>query len=253
MPVRSPLIFRAASGVIVEGMKKHLLSLVAVFVGLAGHLQADDAGYLAADAIDPKAVLPNPPAPDSAVVEKEIELILQKQATRTEADLARYKSEENYNAYVLTGVVGKWFSPDNAAHISRTMLLLDRVAVSVAPIVAAAKTDWQRPRPFLQNSRIYPPVERPKDSSYPSGEATRAMLDALILGQLMPDAKAPLVARAAQVGDDGEVVGIYFPSDVAAGQKLALALFEKLMANPDFQNDLAEVKAEIVAERAKTQ
>ncbi len=103
----------------------------------------------------------------------------------------------------------------------------------------------------MQDSRVHPPIDLPKNDSYPSGHSTVGNLDALILAELAPDLKDQLLARGEQIGTDRIIGGVHFPSDVAAGHTLAQALFAKFMASPDFQADLAKAKAEIAAVRAK--
>ncbi len=80
---------------------------------------------------------------------------------------------------------------------------------------------------------MHPPIELPKNASYPSGHSTVGNLDAMILAELIPDQKDALLKRGQQIGDDRIVAGVHFPSDVEAGHKLAEDLFARLKANPN--------------------
>jgi acid phosphatase (class A) len=57
--------------------------------------------------------------------------------------------------------------------------------------------------------------------------------------------------RATAYGESRVVCGLHFPSDVAAGQALAEAVFAQLETIPAFRRDLARAKAEIDAARAR--
>jgi len=73
----------------------------------------------------------------------------------------------------------------------------------------------------------------------------------LMMAELAPDLKDPILARGRQIGYDRALAGVHYPTDVVAGRKLARDLFAKFMASPAFQADLAKAKAEIAAARPK--
>jgi len=152
------------------------------------------------------------------------------------------------NVYLFKNVLGPWFTKKN---LPITAALFGRVDATEHPVIDSAKKDWSRPRPFSQDKRVHPPIDLPKNASYPSGHSTVGDLDALILAELAPDLKEAILARGLQIGDDRVIAGVHFPSDVDAGHTLANALFAKLTASPAFQADLAQAKAEIAAARAK--
>ena len=204
------------------------------------------APYFDPASINLKALLPDPPANGSPTTIMEINLILQKQAFRTPAEVARIKREVHLNVYLFDTVFGPWFTKKS---VPITAALFDRVDATEHPVIDSGKKFWSRPRPFLQDKRIHPPIDLPKNASYPSGHSTVGDLDALILAQLAPDLKDAIIARGLQIGDDRVIAGVHFPSDVAAGRTLAQALFDKLMATPAFQADLAKAKVELTAAR----
>jgi len=233
-------------------MKKLSYPLLAVLLALILAVQAKEitkaAPYFDPASVDPKALLPDPPANNSPTTQKEIELILQKQADRTPEEVTRIKRAIDPNVWLFENVLGPWFTKKN---LPVTAALFARVDATEHPIVESAKKDWSRLRPSLQNSRIHPPIPLPHNTSYPSGHSTVGDLDALILAQLAPDLKDAILARGLQIGDDRVIAGVHFPSDVDAGRTLAHVLFEKLMASPEFQADLAKAKAEVAMVRTK--
>ncbi len=243
-------------------MKKLSSPLLAFLFTFTLTVQAKDAGdasmgmgsatniapYFDPASVDLKALLPDPPADGSPTTLKEIELILQKQAARTPAEVARAREEVHLNVWLFENVLGSWFTKKN---LPATAALFAHVDATEHPVIDSAKKFWDRPRPLLQDKRIHPPIDLPKNASYPSGHSTVGDLDALILAELAPDLKDALVARGLQIGDDRVIAGVHFPSDVAAGHTLANALFARLMASAEFQGDLAKAKAEVAAARAK--
>jgi acid phosphatase (class A) len=233
-------------------MKSQFALLPSLLLIVALPLAAKDAPsvYFPASAIDVKALLPAPP--DADQTRKEIETVLQLQSTRTPDQLAHIKLEEHYSVYVFSDVVGRWFKKETAKTTPEFTALLREVADTTKPIVVGAKNGYKRPRPFLQDARVVPPIEKPKDPSYPSGHSTLGTLDALVLAAAMPDLAAELKLRGERVGDDRVIAGVHFPSDVAAGRILGQAIFDQLMATPKFKDDLAKAKAELVAVRARS-
>lgn len=195
-----------------------------------------------------KALLPDPPANGSPETLKEIDLILEKQKNRTPEAITRIKREVHLNVYLFDTVLGSWFM---ARNVPLTAALFVRVDATEHPVINSAKKFWDRPRPFIQDKRVHPPIDPPKNASYPSGHSTVGDLDVLILAEIVPDLKDALLARGLQIGDDRIIAGVHFPSDVAAGHTLAQALYERFNASPDFLADIARAKAEIAAMRAK--
>jgi acid phosphatase (class A) len=204
------------------------------------------APYFDPGTMDLKALLPDPPADGSPITLGEIDLILKKQAARTPDDVTRIKRETHLNVYLFDTVLGSWFTEKN---VPVTAALFARVGATETPVVLSAKKYWHRQRPPLQDKRVHPPIDLPKNDSYPSGHSTVGNLDALILAELAPDLKDAILARGQQIGEDRIIAGVHFPSDVAAGHTLAQDVFAKLMASPDFQSDLAKAKAEIATQR----
>jgi acid phosphatase (class A) len=83
--------------------------------------------------------------------------------------------------------------------------------------------------------------------SYPSGHAASAFTLAALLGEIFPDKKEALLEQAAEIAENRVIGGVHYPSDIAAGKQLGLAIAQTLLANPDFQKKLAAVKAQAPA------
>ena len=84
----------------------------------------------------------------------------------------------------------------------------------------------------------------PPFPAYPSGHGFQSRLAALVLSELRPDARGPLLAMAQRIGFNREVAGVHYPSDTRAGQSLAEQVFEIARQGKHFQELVAEAKAE---------
>jgi acid phosphatase (class A) len=111
--------------------------------------------------------------------------------------------------------------------------------------VSEAKTHFDRKRPYIEDERIHPAVEKEETPAYPSGHATRAIVYSRILAQIAPEHKKELVARGLEIGWDRVVGGVHHPSDIYAGRTIGLALYHAFARSPFFKEQLAEAKAEL--------
>jgi len=198
--------------------------------------------YIAADAIDIQAVLRDPPADNSADVRAELDSMLAIQVARTPADLRRMQADGAVSLRLFASVLGPSVKPEA---LPATEALLASVAGNAQIIINQAKVRWNRPRPWVLDSRIQPCIDKPASASYPSDRAAQSRLCAVVLGELFPAKKAQLLAKADQVGQDRVIAGIHYPSDIQAGKELAQAIAAKIMQTPAFQADVAAARAEL--------
>jgi hypothetical protein len=205
--------------------------------------------YLSPDSVSLSSILSGPPAPGSSENQSDIQAVLARQQSRTPAEIARAQSEEDLAPTAFASVFGSWFTPEK---LPLTFTLLNQATDDAHLIAASAKKLWNRPRPPLQDPNIHPVVTLPPSASYPSFHATRGVLWSVILAQLAPDLKAPILARGLQIGQDRVIAGVHFPTDVAAGQKLGGAIADLLLKNARFQHDLALAEAEFSSVRPKS-
>jgi membrane-associated phospholipid phosphatase len=101
------------------------------------------------------------------------------------------------------------------------------------------KNEFNRPRPSQILPALMPPISPPGHASFPSAHATEAYLMALCLKEVMPaavstpvdpnDPETTALQRMAQrIARNREVLGVHYPSDSAAGKKLAEESFRLL-------------------------
>ena len=126
----------------------------------------------------------------------------------------------------------------NAGHRRRSLELLETAQSLVIAVCAEIKHLCWSPRPVDFDPRVYPVIQTPDHSTYPSGHATEAFALATVLHRLMtgegPAAGASEGAAcfriAHRIAVNRTIAGVHFPVDSAAGAMLGCALGEALHA-----------------------
>jgi acid phosphatase (class A) len=138
--------------------------------------------------------------------------------------------------------MGPGFNPKN---LPFTTLFFHRVSFDSEEAVAIAKRHFDRPRPFVIDHNITPVVGRSGSPSYPSGHATFAYVDAILLAYMEPHKVVAIFARAKQYSYRREIAGVHYPTDLQAGQISASVIANVLLHNSRFLADLNRAKAEV--------
>ncbi len=224
------------------------LASVLFFLALAVaplHAAEIELHYLTAGEPNATNLLAPPPLADSAEQAAdlaEVRAVLH-DAPSNEVAAALIENKGVELAY-FTPVVGDLLT---SGQLPKTEAFLKSVHQDAASIVDAAKDFWHRPRPYVTDPSLAPAGKLQKSFSYPSGHSTESMTLALVLADLFPDKRAALVAEGRSIGWHRVEIARHYPTDIYAGRVLAQAIVRAMEANPDFQKDLAEAKAEIAA------
>lgn len=194
--------------------------------------------------LDLGRLLPPAPANDSAITRSEIELMLKIQAERTPVQAERAAGDAAASIYRFADALG---NPEafTAAKLPKLDALIRKVTYEEGAVVQAGKRSFDRPRPFLLESRIVPIVDKPPNASYPSGHTMWARTMGLLLSDMLPEHREKIMARADEYAFNRVVAGVHYPSDVESGKLAATALTAFLMASPSFQKDFAEARKEL--------
>lgn len=211
-------------------------------------------GYLEASALDGKAILAPPPAPDSAYGKADRAVF---DETRALQGSERWKTAIQDNDLWGGGAL-KRFSCAMGVDLGEretpvTYRMLHRIELDVRTIGTPAKDYFDRKRPLIGNDA---PICVPREdwmktnASYPSGHSMTAWAWALILTELSPGKADPLLKLGRESGDSRVVCGVHFQSDVEAGRVLGSAMVARLHADPAFTADLAGARREIAAAKA---
>lgn len=234
-----------------------VLALVAV-LSLAGcaTLRGDAATpgrYLAKGVYDARAQLPPPPAKTSPEAEKDRQIF---RATRALEGTPRWTlaRADNVEENVMEGFsCALGFTPTRESNPKLAAMLL-RVSGDVRSAVAGPKIKYLRPRPFRSQKGplcIKPGLGFSLSPDYPSGHSTWGWTVGLILAEAAPDRAEAILARARGFGESRIVCGVHNASSVEAGKHNAENLFAALWTSDAFKADLAGVRAELDAARAK--
>lgn len=219
--------------------------MLAAVVMLAGALPAGaKEHYLAAGAIDVAQLLaapavPRPPAACTADERAELAVVLERQAARTEADVAFARFMEEDDLFKDAAALGDWFTERNLPRTGKFFARVDRDVKALH-----VKGFLTRKRPPFVDARVQPCVRVADTSSYPSGHALRAWLRARLLGEIFPGRREALRAFAEKVAQSRVTGGAHFPSDIAAGRALGEAIADALLKNPAVRAELARCRAE---------
>jgi membrane-associated phospholipid phosphatase len=100
------------------------------------------------------------------------------------------------------------------------------------------------PRPSQLSPAILPWIDVPPHASHPSGHALEGMLMSLVLGDVVPEARKPLLKLAQRVGRNRETAGLHYFFDTDTGFRIAEEAFPLLMSCASCQEAVREAKKE---------
>jgi acid phosphatase (class A) len=214
-------------------------------------------GYLAPEMLpNSLKLLPPPPAEDSAAFELDMATSQQNLALR---GTPRWNQAIKDSNLMFPDAIESFLRildiPINEDKTPRLYMLLRRTLTDIGLSTYAAKTHYNRGRPFMQNNQ---PVCTPddeealrKDGSYPSGHTAIGWGWALLFCELFPEKTDALLERGWDFGQSRIVCNVHWQSDVTQGRVMAAATVARLHADPGFLKDLEAAKAEIVALRVR--
>ncbi|MFY9739668.1 MAG: phosphatase PAP2 family protein [Candidatus Cybelea sp.] len=192
--------------------------------------------YLDPAQVDLTVWLPPPPDLGSAQERNDEEKVADEVAARNPSQLAREKAASERSVFFFAGSLGPQFNP---SRFPVTDLFFARVESDVEKLVDLAKTYWKRPRP---NGAVK------NRGSYPSGHAAFAASAAIVLAQLVPCKREQIFAQARTFAENRIVLGLHYPSDVAAGWTAGTLAVFAMMHDPAFARDFSATKAELQKE-----
>lgn len=189
--------------------------------------------YLDPRKIDLTVLLPPPPDLGSVAQRTDQQQVAEAIGARNVAQLTEAREASRRSVFFFATSIGPGFTP---ARLPLTSWFFGRVASDVQKLVDLAKSYWERPRP---NGAIK------RRGSYPSGHAAFAASSAILLGQLLPSRRDAVFAQARTFAENRIVLGLHYPSDIAAGWTAGTLAAFVMMQDPGFRHDFAAVKAEL--------
>jgi len=212
-------------------------------------------GYLPRAALpDSLALLPPPPAPGSAAMQRDEEARQSVVPLRGGPRWARAASDADlafpHAAGIFSCATGVEISREATPHLYG---LLGRMLIDVGLSTYGAKNHYNRTRPFVAHSEAtcLPRDEAMLrgDGSYPSGHSAAGWGWALVLAELVPDRADAILQRGRDFGQSRLVCDVHWQSDIDAGRVIASAAVARLHADPGFKSALEEARAEIATAR----
>ena len=189
--------------------------------------------YLTPGAVDLTMLLAPPPDLDSPLEQYDQKKIADMLAERTDADVARAAADAHRSVFAFSDVLGSAFS---AGRVPLTAELFAHVGADAAVFIEQAKEHFARPRP---------PGVTQSHGSYPSGHAAFASCTAILLGEMVPEKRSAIFARAAIFAESRIVAGVHYPTDIEAGWISGTVIAAAFMRESRFVKDFEAARAEV--------
>jgi acid phosphatase (class A) len=200
--------------------------------------------YLAGDPRDFVAQFDPPPAAASAAARRELDELLEMQRARTAAQVAAARADRKKDVSRFYAALG--LDPARAPRLAKLRAFTDTAEADIGPYVRAAKEVFRRLRPYEIEPKLQPCIGDVKgDLSYPSGHATYGYLMGYLLSELVPERRIQLMQRAGDFANQRMVCGVHFRSDVDAGRRGALYLFQQMHDSAAYRRDAIAASDEL--------
>ncbi|RQO36982.1 acid phosphatase [Herminiimonas sp. KBW02] len=182
------------------------------------------------------------PPPDADATRREIAAMLLLQEQRTPEQVMQAAADHEQSVFRFACVMGHAFLRD---HLPLTTRLFATLHETGNALEKQGKKKWRRVRPPVFDTRIRPVARYSASGSYPSGHATFSFLAAIVLADMVPEKSEQIFTRAREFGEHRVIGGVHYPSDVAAGQRLATLIAVLIQQNPAFRQDYAAARTEL--------
>jgi acid phosphatase (class A) len=186
--------------------------------------------------------VPPPPVPGSDADKADLATLLQIQDSRTDTMIAEAKLDQKFSDLLFQPTYGEALTPANSPKFYDLMKNVLKITVKVDE---AAKAKYKRPRPYQGHSDTVHSLFPVWGFSYPSGHSMASYTLAVVLGAVFPDKAQAFLDRAGKIAQSRVDAGVHYPTDIAEGEVLGKATGAAILANADFQKDLAMVQAEL--------
>ncbi len=165
-------------------------------------------------------ILGNPPAVGSVEEMMDLQYLLELQESRTEGECEEARSEESVT---LKSLFGGKHGPLSDAEVIENTFMFYKYLVLGGLKTKQAKKFFKRQRPFARfPNQIETCIkESSPNQSYPSGHTSIARIMAYALSEKYPERKFRFFQKADDSAKYRMIGGVHFPTDIAAGKKLA--------------------------------
>ena len=155
------------------------------------------------------------------------------QACADQDDSAEHQYE------IMGEVLGIEISPRNTPNICK---LIQTIRTTSVNITNELKWTYFRPRPFDELNEPTPIPEKEigytGTTSYPSGHTSFSWSVALALSEVAPAYRDEILRRGYDFGDNREIVGFHWASDIEAGRVLGSIIIAHLQTRKTFRDQI---------------
>lgn len=205
-----------------------------------------DGPYLLATDLDLVSVLPPPVANGSTEDRAQQQKVLAAQRAASPARLEQVRHDADESVFAMFGgVLGGRF---NEAALPATAHLFARLAATEDAVVTPAKTAFARLHPWESDPAIKPLTVATRAGSYPSGHTTHVTLDAIVLGDLVPQVRTAIWQRSDDYAESRIIGGMHYPNDIEGGRRAGTALAVALQSRIDYRIDVEAARSELHAQ-----
>lgn len=213
-----------------------------VFFLILSACSATTEKYFAGNTIPP--ILIDPPfVVDSKEWDDEIQQIikLQKNFNLNELELASREKHLRPEIFIL--YADRSLTRESHPKLYR---LIDRVSATTKAINDNAKDYWNVARPYIVDKRINMLITPSLGHAYPSGHTSSGIVNARVIGLLIPQRTKDLLKLAKKIAGRRILVGMHYPHDIVAGEQMSRLVLGALMQSKDFQEDFENAREELV-------
>src|SRR2546430_10068440 len=147
-------------------MRVLLFSGALLILAAAPAAALSDAPYISPGDYDVIHVLAPPPAPGSEAARRDLEAVLETQRTSSPERMRLAETDATADISAFAGVLGV-----DPAKLPRVAAFLRKVARDTQFATTIGKDCWERPRPFVLDSRILPPGKMQQLGASRAGDA----------------------------------------------------------------------------------
>ncbi len=185
-----------------------------------------------------RLLLGNYPARGSIEEERDFDILLRYQESRTEQDCALAAKQVNTS---LKSLFVNGDGPLTSKEAKRFSFAVLKAYIEAGINTHIAKKTFKRPRPYIRNPLIKPCIKREKSYAYPSGHTTVSRVMAHVLSYKYPDRAEAFMRRADEVAENRVLGGVHHPSDIEAGKKLGDVIARKVLKSEKFLKQLQAI------------
>jgi acid phosphatase (class A) len=187
-----------------------------------------------------KSDLSPAPSRHSDIEKADYKTLKQWNKHRTAENCSRANSELKVS---LQTFFGPPYGPLTDDQLTKLAKIYGNLSQDTRYFVNQMKDDFARLRPYFVFTNLNPCIKKVDTYSYPSGHTTNAYVGAMVLSDILPSKQKELMARAEVIANDRVVAGVHYPSDIAAGKKLAQEIYDSMKKSGLYQKDVQALKS----------